>query len=91
MPLKQKEIVIKPDGEIFSAGPPGHPAWDSTLCEGLPARNDGLYNDRAGTNPGDAVTVTITHTYNFVVLPAFLDGISDINLSATTVMNMMQN
>jgi Flp pilus assembly protein TadG len=47
--------------------------------------------NRAGTNPGDAVTVTINHTYSFVVLPAFLDGITDINLSATTVMNMMNN
>ena len=47
--------------------------------------------DRTGTNPGDPATIVISHNYVFFLLPSFLGGIADINLSATTVMNMMPN
>jgi len=46
---------------------------------------------RAGANPGDQISVTINHTYNFFVLPAFLTGLVNPDLSSTTVMNMMPN
>ena len=46
---------------------------------------------RTGTNPGDPATIVINHNYVFFLLPSFLGGIADINLSATTVMNMMPN
>lgn len=47
--------------------------------------------NRTGPDPGDPATVTINHTYGFYMLPAFLSGIVDINLSATTTMNMLPN
>lgn len=47
--------------------------------------------NRSGTNPGDPATISITHNYGFFLLPAFLGSISNINLSATTIMNMLGN
>lgn len=44
---------------------------------------------RAGANPGDQIRVTINYTYNFFVLPAFLSAVTNLNLSATAVMNML--
>ena len=44
---------------------------------------------RAGTDPGDAVTVTITYAMDFLLLPRFLSAYANINLSATAVMNML--
>jgi Flp pilus assembly protein TadG len=46
---------------------------------------------RTGANPGDPATITINHNYAFFLLPGFLDGIANINLTSTTVMNTMQN
>jgi Flp pilus assembly protein TadG len=45
--------------------------------------------NRAGTNPGDAVSVSITHQFDFFLLPHFLGAITDINLTATSVMRML--
>ena len=47
--------------------------------------------NRTGPDPGDPATVTINHNYVFFILPGFLSGVADINLSATTTMNMMPN
>jgi Flp pilus assembly protein TadG len=47
--------------------------------------------NRTGTNPGDPVSVSITHEFAFFILPAFLANITNIELRATTVMNMMGN
>ncbi len=45
--------------------------------------------NRAGTNPGDTASVSITHQFGFFLLPRFLGGIVDIDLTATSVMRMM--
>jgi Flp pilus assembly protein TadG len=45
--------------------------------------------NRSGANPGDTVSVSITHEYDFFLLPHFLGTITDINLTATSVMRMM--
>lgn len=47
--------------------------------------------NRTGTDPGDPATVTINHNYGFYMLPSFLSGIVNINLTATTTMNMLPN
>jgi hypothetical protein len=44
---------------------------------------------RAGANPGDAVSVSITHEFDYFLLPHFLGEITDIDLTATSVMRMM--
>jgi Flp pilus assembly protein TadG len=46
---------------------------------------------RTGNDPGDPTTVTINHNYVFSLLPSFLGEMANINLSASTVMNMMPN
>lgn len=46
---------------------------------------------RTGVTPGDPATISIVHNYGFFLLPGFLAGITNINLSARTVMNMMPN
>jgi Flp pilus assembly protein TadG len=43
----------------------------------------------AGTNPGDAVSVSINHQFDFFLLPHFLGEITDIDLTATSVMRML--
>jgi Flp pilus assembly protein TadG len=60
-------------------------SWDST--DPLPT----LTVTRTGNDPGDPATVTINHTYEFFLLPSFLGEMANLNLSATTVMNMMPN
>jgi hypothetical protein len=45
--------------------------------------------NRTGANPGDTVTVSITHEFDFFLLPHFLGTITDINLTATSAMRMM--
>jgi Flp pilus assembly protein TadG len=45
--------------------------------------------NRAGTNPGDIVSVSITHQFDFFLLPHFLGTITDIDLTATSVMTML--
>jgi Flp pilus assembly protein TadG len=45
--------------------------------------------NRSGTNPGDAVSVSISHEFDFFLLPHFLGEITDIDLTATSVMRMM--
>ncbi|MEH6824767.1 MAG: TadE family protein [Motiliproteus sp.] len=47
--------------------------------------------NRTGVAPGDPATISIVHNYGFFLLPSFLAGITNINLSARTVMNMMPN
>ncbi len=44
---------------------------------------------RAGTDPGDQVTVSISYTYAFIMLPNFISAMTDITLTSTTIMNMM--
>ena len=46
---------------------------------------------RTGNDPGDQATVTINHDFTFYLLPSFLGEMANINLSASTVMNMMPN
>lgn len=45
--------------------------------------------NRTGTAPGDPVSVSISHEFGFFLLPHFIGGITDITLTATTVMNTM--
>jgi Flp pilus assembly protein TadG len=45
--------------------------------------------NRIGTNPGDRVSVSITHEFDFFLLPHFLGAITDIDLTATSVMRML--
>ncbi|MCU7934945.1 MAG: pilus assembly protein [Candidatus Thiodiazotropha sp. (ex Dulcina madagascariensis)] len=45
--------------------------------------------NRMGTDPGDTASVSITHEFDFFLLPHFLGGITHIDLTATTVMMMM--
>ena len=47
--------------------------------------------NRAGPNPGDPATIAINHNYGLFILPGFLSGIANINLTATTTMNMLPN
>ncbi|MEJ2424351.1 MAG: TadE/TadG family type IV pilus assembly protein [Candidatus Thiodiazotropha sp.] len=47
--------------------------------------------NRTGLNPGDPVSVSITHEFAFFILPSFLADVTNINLGATTVMNMLPN
>lgn len=58
-----------------------------SAADPLPA----LTVNRTGTAPGDPVSVSITHEFGFFLLPRFAGAIADIDLSATTVMNMMPN
>ena len=46
---------------------------------------------RAGTDPGDQITVTVNYTYNYFLIPAFLQGLTSLDLSTTTAMNMVPN
>ena len=44
---------------------------------------------REGFAPGDDLSVTVTYSYGYLLLPAFIDAISGpINLTARTVMRM---
>lgn len=44
---------------------------------------------RAGDNFGDPLTVTVTYSYNFLVLPNFITTINGpLNVTATAVMRM---
>lgn len=53
------------------------------------ATNDPGTKITPGTNFGDNLTVTVTYSYGFLVLPKFVTSITGpINLSATTVMKM---
>jgi Flp pilus assembly protein TadG len=66
------------------------------ITQSLLSRNAGdplpiLAVNRTGTDPGDPAIVTVNHNYGFFLLPSFLSGIVNINLSATTTMNMMPN
>ncbi|MCP5301391.1 MAG: pilus assembly protein [Chromatiaceae bacterium] len=45
--------------------------------------------NRTGTDPGDQVIVTITHPFNFLMLPGFASSAASINLTATARMNML--
>jgi hypothetical protein len=47
--------------------------------------------NRTGTDPGDPVSVSITHEFAFFILPAFIADIANIELRSTTVMNMLAN
>jgi Flp pilus assembly protein TadG len=44
---------------------------------------------RSGSSPGDDVTVTITYSYQFLLLPAFTSSAADLTLRARTVMRML--
>jgi Flp pilus assembly protein TadG len=44
---------------------------------------------RSGANAGDEVAVTVTYTYQFLLLPAFASTAADLTLSARTVMRML--
>jgi hypothetical protein len=46
---------------------------------------------RMGAEPGDTVSVSLTHQFDFFFLPHFLGSMTNINLTATTVMRMMPN
>jgi Flp pilus assembly protein TadG len=43
------------------------------------------------TEPGDTVSVSITHQFDFFLLPHFLGGMTNIDLTATTAMRTMPN
>ncbi len=44
---------------------------------------------RSGTDPGDALTVTVVYNYDFLLLPNFVDTLSNVTtLSARTIMRM---
>jgi len=47
--------------------------------------------NRTGMDPGDPANVSVTHEFAFFILPRFFADITNIELSATTVMNMMAN
>ncbi len=47
--------------------------------------------NRTGPNPGDPATVSISHRFGYFLLPGFLAEITDIELTATTVMNTLPN
>ncbi len=47
--------------------------------------------NRVGVDPGDAASVSITHEFDFFLLPHFLGDITRIELTATIVMNMMDH
>ncbi|MEJ2692311.1 MAG: pilus assembly protein [Candidatus Thiodiazotropha sp.] len=47
--------------------------------------------NRTGTAPGDPASVSITHEFTFFILPTFIAEVTNIELSATTVMNMLAN
>lgn len=44
---------------------------------------------RVGTDPGDQVTVTINHSFTFLLLPGFASSATSLNLVATVRMNML--
>jgi Flp pilus assembly protein TadG len=44
---------------------------------------------RTGLNPGDRVSVSLTHQFDFFLLPHFLGAFTDIDLTATSTMRMM--
>ena len=44
---------------------------------------------RSGSDPGDALTVTVVYNYDFLLIPNFVNTLSDVTtLSAVTVMRM---
>ena len=44
---------------------------------------------RSGNDPGDAITVTVTYNYNFLLLPNFVTSLSDITtLRARSIMRL---
>ncbi len=44
---------------------------------------------RSGTDPGDALTVTVVYNYDFLLLPNFVSALSNMTtLNAETVMRM---
>jgi Flp pilus assembly protein TadG len=45
--------------------------------------------NRTGTDPGDMASVSITHEFDFFLLPHFLGAITDIDLTATSAMRML--
>ena len=47
--------------------------------------------NRPGTASGDPIYITITYDFNFLLLPRFLSGITNIELTATSVMRTMPN
>ena len=44
---------------------------------------------RAGADPGDQVTVTITHPFTFLLLPGWASSAATFNLTATVTMSML--
>jgi Flp pilus assembly protein TadG len=46
---------------------------------------------QAGTNFGDPINVSISHQFNYFLLPSFIAGFTDIELTATTVMHNLPN
>jgi Flp pilus assembly protein TadG len=46
---------------------------------------------QTGTNPGDTVNISISHQFTYFLLPSFLAGVTDIELTATTVMHRLPN
>ncbi len=44
---------------------------------------------RSGNDPGDAISVTVTYNYNFLLLPNFVTSLSDITtLRARSIMRL---
>jgi hypothetical protein len=44
---------------------------------------------RSGSDPGDQVRVSVSYDFHFLLLPSFLSSFTNINLTATAVMNML--
>jgi Flp pilus assembly protein TadG len=47
--------------------------------------------NRTGLNPGDPANISISHQFGFFLLPSFLSEVTNIQLTATTVMRMLPN
>lgn len=45
--------------------------------------------NRSGTAPGSLVTVTVNHTFNFLMLPGFASSAASFTLTARVRMNML--
>jgi hypothetical protein len=44
---------------------------------------------RSGSDPGDALTVSVVYNYDFLLLPNFVSALSNVTtLSAVTIMRM---
>ena len=53
------------------------------------AQTDPVVNVTPGSNFGDPLTVTVTYSYGFLLLPNFVTAVTGpVNLTATTVMRM---